>query len=99
MNYSTNKDYNIMQAAHTRLDDEFINEDRGIYKIGDYIASSFYDGDYTKGIEDLKENRISTVDFLKYLESVASEHNCAVFNLFSGHFDTQFFIYLAEDNR
>ena len=92
------KDY-IMQAAHTRLDDEFINEDKGIYTIGDYIARSFYNGDYIQGIEDLKENKISTVDLLRYLESSASKRGCTIANLFDGHFDTQFFIYLAEDNR
>ena len=87
-----------MEALNNRLDNDLINEDEGIYTIGDGIASSFYYGNFSQGTEELESVNASTVDLLHYLENQAEEFGCNVIDLYSGHFDTEFFICLAKSH-
>ena len=89
-----------MEALNTRLDDEFINEDEGIYTVGDNIASSFCCDDFRQGIKELESVNASTKDLLYYLENQAKEIGCNVnvIDLYNGHFDTEFFICLAKSH-
>ena len=89
-----------MEALNNILDAEFINEDEGIYTVGDSIATIFYHDDFRQGIKELESVNASTKDLLYYLENQAKEIGCNVnvIDLYNGHFDTEFFICLAKSH-
>ena len=86
-----------MKDLYTRLDGEDLRDDEGIYTIGDDIAESFYYGNFSQGVNQLKEINCRARDFLEYLEHEAENYECRVDELFSGHFSNDFWIALGSE--
>ena len=85
-----------MKDLYTRLDTEDINEDEGIYTVGDDIASSFYYGNFSQGVKELEDINCNASDLLEYLEQEAEGYDCNVSDLYGGHFSSDFWIALGR---
>jgi len=86
-----------MKDLYTRLDRDEINEDEGIYTVGDDIASSFYYGNFSQGVKELEDINCRANDLLDYLESEAEGYGCRLEELYHGHFTGDFWIALGRE--
>lgn len=78
------------------LDRELINEDEGIYTIGDDIAYSFVCGNYSQGIKELHDYCVSPSDFGEYLEEQSKEFGMPLSDMYYGHFDLSFLASIGQ---
>ena len=85
-----------MKTIYDQLDTEYINEDEGIYTMGDDILGTFANGNFTQGVEDMREHCISTEDLISYLEEKAEEYGMNIDDMYYGHFDRSFFSSLGR---
>jgi len=84
-----------MITLYTELDE--IREDEAIYTYGDDIAKTFYYGNFSDGVEKLKELNCRAKDFLDYLEDKADNYGCRLDELYNGHFSPDFWIALGSE--
>ena len=82
---------NKMNNAHNELNIEDQNEDENIFTQGDDILSSFYYGNYSQGIEEMKKYSVSPEDLAEYLEEMAEDMDMNVSELYHGHFTYSLF--------
>ena len=87
-----------MKDLHKELPEELKNEDEGIFTVGEDIASSFYYGNFSQGVEELEEAEVTTIKFLTYLEDMAEGYDMKLSELYNGHFDREFFICLGREH-
>lgn len=83
----------MYNRAYDAVSEERLNEDEGIYTIGDDIAFSFVCGNFKQGIEELIEFGVSPMDLGEYLQSQADEigfDSPCNEQFYYGHFDFQF---------
>ena len=73
-----------------------INEDEQIFRAGDDIASSFFYGNYTQGIKDMLEYKVSASELEDYLMELSDEYDCNVSDLYSGHFTASYMASIGE---
>lgn len=85
-----------MKTIYDALPEEYFNEDEGIYTIGDDILYTFFNGNFTQGVEDMRKNCISTEDLISYLEDKAEEYGMSIDEMYYGHFDRSFFSSLGR---
>ena len=85
-----------MKTIHNQLEEEYINQDEGIFTIGDDILDTFANGNFTQGVEDMRKNNISTEDLIDYLEDKAEDYGTKIEELYYGHFDRSFFSSLGR---
>ena len=86
-----------MNDLYTRLNTEDINEDEGIYTVGDDILSSFYYGNFSQGVKELQEINCNARNLLTYIEQVAEGYDVRVDELYHGHFSNDFWILLGRE--
>ncbi|WP_434658472.1 hypothetical protein [Sulfurimonas sp. NW9] len=86
----------MSKDLYTELEE--INEDEGIYTIGDDLCNTFMNGNFTTGVEEMKELNITSKELLEYLEEKAEEYGCELKELYYGHFTADFWIALGSEN-
>lgn len=86
-----------MKDLYTRLESEELREDEGIFTIGDDIAESFYYGNFSQGVKQLKEINCNDKDLLEYMQSEADNYGIHLDELLNGHFTYEFWIALRGE--
>ena len=84
-----------MENLYTRLNTDEINEDEGVYTVGDEILLSFYYGNFSQGVKKLQEINCRARDLLDYLEQLADSYDIRVEELYNGHFSADFWLALG----
>ncbi len=87
-----------MKDLYTRLPkEERYREQEEIYTIGDDICDTFMNGNFSTGVEELKELSLRSKDLLEYLEEKAEEYGVEMSELYYGHFTAEFWIALGSE--
>jgi len=76
---------------------EHINEDEGIYTIGDDILDTFMNGNFSQGVSDMTDNIINAVELSDYLNDKAEEYGMDSEEMYYGHFTSDFWIALGRE--
>lgn len=83
-----------MKTLYTQLEET--NEDEGIYTLGDDILDTFMNGNFSNGVEDMKEFNIGATELSDYLKEKAEEYGMETKDMYYGHFDNDFWIALGS---
>lgn len=84
-----------MKTCYEELPTEMINEDEGIYTIGDDILSSFYYGNYSQAIKDMVSQRIEPYELAEYFQSILDDFDADYKEIYNGHFDFELFAHIG----
>jgi len=82
---------NELYNTPTTDTDEYMTE-------GERIATQFYFGNFSDGVESLRKLKVWARDFLAYLEEEAEERGESVTTIYGGHFSPDFWLALGNEN-
>ena len=85
-----------MRDLYTQLPEEERTEEEST--IGESIALQFYYGNFSSGLDELRELSISSRDFLNYLEDLADDYGTNLDDLYGGHFSPDFWLTLGQNH-
>ncbi len=69
----------------------YMDEDEGIYTVGDEILNQFYYGNYSDAVNMMIEDNIEPNELADYLIEKSIEFDCNVSDLYNNHFTLDLF--------
>jgi len=84
-----------MKDLYTQLEENERTEDE--LTLGDSIATQFYYGNFSDAVQTLRENNITAMEFVDFLEDRAEEQCSDLSNIYGGHFSPTFFVCLGSE--
>ena len=87
------------KTLYNNLPLEDMNEDEGIYSYGDDIAHSFYNGNYSFGVDQLEKLGATAKDFAEFIIDKAEDRGVPVLELYYNHFSFDFWINLGSEEE